>query len=311
MTVAACAVERYGRDRLDQIVEVVAAAFPGESILADDLERVCFDDVATSVRLAHDSTVIMSTGETAVFGCSDGKGIIVATTRSLDNWRRVVVQLLAVDPGSQRNGRGRELMAAVEDWARSLGVTNIEIGGAAPFYLFTGVDTRWVGAQCFFEGLGYTRTAVELDLVCSTAGSTLTTAPGIAVERALSDEQVNELVEFCEAFYPQWAPEFLRGVDHGTVVMAREVNEDGTTGPVIGAAAHSVNRLGVIGPVGVAPTVQRGGTGASMMTVLLGDLRAADVATAEIAWTSTVRFYQRCCNATVGRSVQLYARTLV
>ena len=42
--------------------------------------------------------------------------------------------------------------------------------------------------------------------------------------------------------------------------------------------------------------------GSALMSVVLADLSVAGLRTAEIAWTSTVRFYAKACGATVSRT---------
>ena len=51
-------------------------------------------------------------------------------------------------------GVARTLVGAAESWALAHGSTTLTVGAGAPFYLFTGVDTRWTEALCCFEALG-------------------------------------------------------------------------------------------------------------------------------------------------------------
>jgi hypothetical protein len=181
------------------------------------------------------------------------------------------------------------------------------VGGAAPFFLFTGVDTRWTDAMCLFESMGYDRTGVLLDLVCPTVSSTRRPVPpGVVVHHVETDGDVAELCDFARAAYPHWLEEFRRAGESGTVVTAR----DGRDGRLLGAAAHSVSRFGVVGPVAVAPGGQHSGVGTALMGVVLADLSAAGLRTAEIAWTSTVGFYAKACGAKIGRASQLHHRNL-
>jgi GNAT superfamily N-acetyltransferase len=118
----------------------------------------------------------------------------------------------------------------------------------------------------------------------------------VTVEPVRTVADVEDLRGFAARCYPHWGPELLRGADAGTAVVAR------SAGSVVGAAAHSVNRLGVIGPMGVDPDRHGGGVGTAMVHALLGDLAVAGLDRAEIAWVSTVRFYALACGATVLRS---------
>ena len=109
-----------------------------------------------------------------------------------------------------------------------------------------------------------------------------------------------------ERDWPLWSAEFRRAAESGTVAIAR----DGDDGAVLGAAAHSVSRFGVVGPVAVAPDAHGRGIGSALMAAVLADLSVAGLRTAEIAWTSTVRFYAKACGATIARTSLLMRRTL-
>jgi GNAT superfamily N-acetyltransferase len=182
------------------------------------------------------------------------------------------------------------------------------VGAGAPFYLVTGVDSRWTEALSAMEALGLERHRVELDLVCPTAEPARRDggARGTDVERVADDHSARELVDWVASTFPQWTVEFARAAAAGTVAVAR----DPGTGGVIGAAAHSVSRFGVVGPVAVDPAVQRGGVGTELMRAVLADLRVAGLRSAEISWTSTVRFYATACGARVGRSSVVLRREL-
>jgi hypothetical protein len=60
----------------------------------------------------------------------------------------------------------------------------------------------------------------------------------------------------------------------------------------------------------VDPSRHGGGVGALLMAAVLSDLSAAGLRTAEIAWTSTVRFYRQVCDARVGRASVVLRRDL-
>ena len=79
---------------------------------------------------------------------------------------------------------------------------------------------------------------------------------------------------------------------------------------MLGAAAHSVSRFGVVGPVAVVPGGRHSGVGTALMSAVLSDLSIAGLRNAEIAWASTVGFYAKACGARVGRASQLHRRNL-
>jgi mycothiol synthase len=213
------------------------------------------------------------------------------------------VQLLVVHPARRRRGIARRLLAEVERRAVEQGASAVQIGAAPPLYLYTGVDTRWTEALCCFEALGYSRVAMELDLVCSTRPARAATPRGVSIARVGSDAEVSDLAEWSQRCWPAWTTEFVRAAEAGTAVLARS-----GSGAVVGAAAHSVSRLGVVGPVAVEPGSLNGGIGSALMSAVLADLSVAGLQRAEIAWVSTVRFYVNSCGARVNRTSQVLRR---
>jgi GNAT superfamily N-acetyltransferase len=308
-------IRPWSIDRLEDLVELCGAALPDESVTADDLESLCFGPGSSDA----DGPL----GTTAVLGDDDGAGAVVVTVRRPFLGDEVLhgvdtvgfVQLLVVHPARRRRGLGRALVEASERFAREAGATAMHAGGAAPVYLFTGIDSRWTDALCCFEALGYVRDGAELDLVCETLASAPRSRGSepaeIVVARAESDRDLAELAAWASARWPQWLVELRRGADAGTVMIAREsAGPPGAVGPIVGAAAHSVGRLGVIGPVAVDGDRQGSGVGSALMRAVLADLSAAGLPRAEIAWVSTVRFYARACGARVGRTSWRMVRDL-
>ena len=301
----------WGPDRLDELTGLCAAALPDERLSPDDLESIAF---APDVADPHGPF-----GTSVVLGTPDGIGAVVASVRHASGAGQPptgFVQLVVVHPARRRRGVARTLVRAAESWAAAHGAGAMQVGAAAPLYLFTGVDSRWTDAVCCFEALGYQRTGVELDLVCPTRGGPRVATPrGIAVERVTSDDELAELVEWSDRCWPWWTPELARAGAAGTAVVARRrpdaaAGSEGGAGVVVGAAAHSVGRLGVIGPVAVDPELHGGGIGAAMMAEVLTQLSVAGLQRAEIAWVSTVRFYVRSCGAKVHRASQVLRRDL-
>jgi GNAT superfamily N-acetyltransferase len=295
-------VRRWGPDRLVDLAVLCTAALPDEHLLAEDLEACCFDDppadpdggrVGPSITLGVDDGPDRPVGAVAV-AIRDNGGIVTGH-----------VQVLVVDPDHRRRGVGRELLRAAESEARSRGAVRMHLGAAAPFYLFTGVDSRWTEAMCLAEDAGYDRLGAELDLVCPTRFGPPAASGDVEVRAVREDRDVADLLGFAERCYPDWRAELARAGAAGTAVIAIDADR-----AVVGAAAHSVNRFGVIGPVGVDPTRYRNGVGAAMMHALATDLAVAGIDRAEIAWTSTVRFYAVACRARVLRAAVQYGRWL-
>ncbi len=80
----------------------------------------------------------------------DDKGDIIATVMVGHDGHRGVIYYLAVDPSRQREGLGREVVAAAEKWLSDLGVWKIN--------LLVRNDNE--GARGFYEKLGFSESAV-------------------------------------------------------------------------------------------------------------------------------------------------------
>jgi GNAT superfamily N-acetyltransferase len=297
-------LEAQDAERLRELCRLVLA---DEVLELDDLEGVCWpgsvsDDGSHLVDCVGTSVVMWRLPDGA-----DAGAICVSMTE-VAGVRSAHLQLLVVHPSHRRCGIARELVGLAEAWALASGADALTVGTGAPYYLFTGVDSRWTDALCCFEALGYERVGAELDLRCATQQPASARRPAgeVRVGRLAEAADVADLMALVEQHHPQWGAEFARAAEAGTVVLAR----DGATGALLGAAAHSVSRAGVIGPVAVDPARQAAGVGTLMMQSVLTELAVAGHRQAEIAWTSTVRFYARSVGASVGRTSLVLRRDL-
>lgn len=312
------------RSDLGALTDLCRRALPEEAIGEDDLEPF-LDPAPRTVRHPVDQHRSVALLVDAERGEPDGTGPLdigqsggraqpggsgrgldaaaVMTLNSVFDEPRAHLQLLVVDPSQRRGGLGRVLVEAAEQTALSAGCGELTVGAGAPFYLFTGVDSRWTAALCLFEALGYERSAVEFDLVCPTRrpGRSAHDVEVLAVRDAAGADR---LVAYAERVWPLWAAEFERAAQAGTAMIAL----DRSGGSVLGAAAHSVGRIGVIGPVAVDPSAQGLGVGTALMGAVCAELSAAGLSRAEIAWTSTIRFYARACDAAVLRASSVLRR---
>ncbi len=303
-------IVEWDHSRAGELVALCGAALPDESVGLDDVEAVCFAGAPSS------PDDMLQVVDLVTLATASGAGAVTVSVTGVGEHRSAHVQLLVVHPSRRGQGLGRALVEAAERWATDRGLSELTIGGAAPFYLFTGIDTRWTAAICLLESMGYERTGAELDLTCPTRRSSTPRDRGAASSERMtelevvavdSDARAAALMEMALRDWPLWSAEFRRAAEAGTVVIAR----DGVDGPVLGAAAHSVSRFGVIGPVAVSPDAHGRGIGSELMAAVLAELSIAGLRSAEIAWTSTVRFYAKACGATIARTSLLMRRPLV
>lgn len=300
-------VERWGPERFEDLLALCAAALPDEVLALDDLEAVLAPHgEGTSDTEPAPVVMVLVEGDAPVAAAA-------ATLGPEAGGPSAHLQLLVVHPARRRRGHARRLVGELERWAVAHGSPVLVVGAGAPFYLFTGVDSRWTDALCCFEALGYLRVGAELDLRCPTVTprSVRDARPrasqvAVAVGHVVEPPDVEELQEWVASTFPHWSPELARAARVGTALLARDEH-----GGIVGAAAHSVSRMGVVGPVAVDPSAQRSGVGAALMDAVLTDLATAGLSEAEIAWTSTVRFYARVCGARVGRTSLVLRRDLV
>jgi len=277
----------WDTSRLGDLEALCALALPDESLVADDLELVARDGVV----LGHD----------------DGTAAILLTWDEDDRAARL--QLVAVHPSRRRRGLARMLVHAGEDWADDRGAVAVTVGGSGPLGLFRGVDTRWTEALCLFESLDYLRGGPELDLVCPTMQRTRRVhPPGVSVVHVESDSDVDALARFSDSDVPDRCTRdaFSRAGGSGTALIAVDVRD----GHVVGALAHSVSRIGVLGPLLVTPAARRHGIGAALLATALADLSTAGLHTAEIRGSDELGFFVGVAGARVGRVSQQYRREL-
>ena len=275
----------WGQERLGEVDALCSVALPEESLVEDDLELI-----------RRDGTVL---------GSSDGTAAVVVTRRPGEPAAHL--QLLVVHPARRRRGLARRLVRAAEDWAVADGAERLAVDGSTAFTLYRGVDTRWTEALCLFDALGYERRSITVELTCPTMQRTRRTHPaGTSVQHVESDAELDQLMRFVEETVPQRAEEFTRAGESGTALMAVDAHPE----RLLGALAHSVSRVGVIGSLHVAEGDRDRGVGAALLLAALADLSTAGLRTAEIDDDRALGFHVRVAGARVGRVSQEYRREL-
>lgn len=99
---------------------------------------VAYNDPATDFDFAHDKP-----NSTVLVGLAGNR--IVASVMVGHDGHRGWVWYVSVDPDTQGNGHGAEMVAAAESWLRSLGVRKVML-------LIRDTNTR---VRSFYEHLGY------------------------------------------------------------------------------------------------------------------------------------------------------------
>jgi GNAT superfamily N-acetyltransferase len=258
----------------DALAALCTAAMPDERLTPGELERTCFGE-----------------GDRVV---GDDHAAAVYTMKRFGDYVAAWLLLVAVEPGAQSRGLGKQLVAEACDAARAAGARDLHLANAIPRYVWPGVDLANTRAGMLFETTGFTRDLVGINMAIS-ASFRRDPPAGVVVEREAGDGAVT----FAEREYPHWVEELSVGVANGNAFAARR-EADGET---IGFACHSVNRHAWIGPMATEPARQHGGVGSALLAAVCADLDARGVTTGEIAWVSNLRFYGKC-GATVSRVFQ-------
>lgn len=283
-------MQHWDRSKAEQLTAIVDAALPSEGLTSDELTAACWEDDDPTLVVADDG----------------GAGAAVAVVHEAGDQRVGFVQLVAVRPEARRQGTGKALVEALIRWAvDEQGVTALAAGGAAPFYLWPGVDVHATPALCLFESLGFRPRGSELNMSFASDHRAPTPA-GMVLRRALDEADVAAGLEFVGRHWPNWVAETRRAVDHGTCHLAW--TEGAGEPEVVGFGCHSVNRLGWLGPMGTDPDRRAGGTGSALLGAIATDLMAAGLSTVEVAWVGPVRFYAKAAGATVSRSFRTLSR---
>jgi len=255
----------------EALAALCAVSMPEERLTADELEWICFGD-----------------GDEVV---GDEHGAAVMTVKRFGEHVAAWLVLVAVEPGHQGRGHGKELVAEVADRARAHGCADLHLAAAVPRYVWPGVDLMHTQAAAFCEGLGFADGLLGINMAIPTSFRR-PPPPGYVVERETTDG----VLELARRAFPHWVDEARRGIDLGTTFAARTAD-----GETVGFASHSVCRAGWIGPMATDPRLQHSGIGSATLAALCEDIAARHgLAAGEISWVSNLGFYGKC-EATVSR----------
>lgn len=278
-------IHEWGVERIADLADLVEVALPAEPLTVDDLVACSFDD------------------DGVVLGNPAATGAVVVVARRAAGLTVAHVQLVAVAPEARRRGLGRALFDRAEGWAREQGAAFLLLGGAAPWYLWPGVDVDWLPALCLAEASGFSPAGCELNLAID-VGFRAAPPDAVTLRRVLGDGDADAVLAFVGDRWPHWVDETRRGVEHGACFAAFDGD-----GVVVGFACHSVNRLGWLGPMGVDAGRRGDGLGGSLVAEVCRDLQVASRSIVEISWVGPVRFYAKL-GARAHRAFRTYHKQL-
>ena len=291
---------------LGALLSLCQVGFDLGALSEDDLE-LCFlpGEAEPSVVLGTDDHM----------ACAVFRVLEMASPTSSRLQRVARVELLVTHPSRRRRGLARQLLKSGESWALENQVTQLVVGGTRPVGVFSGVDLRWTAALCLAESMGYQPQGIAVDLSCATVQSARTPSPaGVQINRVESDAQVEELLRFVQANAPAEMGNFLRAASAGTALIAVGPGNLG----VRCAAAHSVYRLGVLGPIVFAGQTDtprqvlqqdpnRVALLAAVLATMRSDLAVAGLTSVEILGEGRISEYVAACAARSGRVSQVFS----
>ena len=277
--------ERWDESRAAELAALCDVALPGEDLTEDELRAALWETDA-------------GTASSVVLASEDGAGVVAGVLSDVGGRRVGFVQLVAVRPDARRRGVATSLVGELRSWAFDThGADGLAVGGAAPFYLWPGVDVTATGALCLFESLGFRPRGCEVNMAYP-AQHRAPVPAGVTLRRALDEADVAAGLAFVGRHWPNWVAEARRAVEHGSCHLAF-ADDDGA---VVGFGCHSVNRLGWLGPMGTDPARRHGGLGNALLGVIATDLMAAGLSSVEVAWVGPVGFYANAAGASVSRT---------
>lgn len=268
--------------------------------LADDRapEIAAFTRVAAPFDLLSSASVRRSIyadpDPQAVWGHYDGglEAVCVPVVRG----DRGFVKFLAVHPRVRRKGIGSALLGRAEAFCREHGVSEVEVGASAPYYVVPGLDVRITEGVGLLEGAGYERRGEAVNL---SAPLRDVPEPPLPVETA-TDADLDALRDWVAEEHPTWLVELERAVALGTCVA-----HGGRA-----FCCFDVNRDGWVGPMATRTADRGRGLGAAVLLGALHRLAARGHERAEIAWAEALPFYAKTCGARVSRVFWRYRKRL-
>jgi mycothiol synthase len=245
-------------------------------------------------------------GEAAGFA----QGVIGSVRGTPSGW----VRLLVVHPKFRCRGVGTVLLNEIEARLKKYDVERISIMDVPANYYMPGVDVRYKEAFCFLEKRGYKRGIPNINLVCEVSQDMYDSKNdierldkiGFFVRRAENGDW-EAIKKFLESNWACWVDEVLSSFDNDPKTLWICVHEE----KVVGFCGYDGNNrgLGWFGPMGVDPITRGKGIGAVVCLLCLKDLALLGHKEAIIPWVGPVRFYDKVCNAKMGRHFWTFTKS--
>jgi predicted N-acetyltransferase YhbS len=266
----------------------------------DAIAALCARSMARPPTAADLAGGLWAPDQPAVVRGDPAVGVVVTVTGTVsDEPHEGYVRLLVVDPDHRGKGNGRALLAAGEADLAEAGATRVTVGADAPYYLFPGVETSETAMLCLLERCRYQRHEANFNVTVD-----LTTLPpdpgGPSVATAAERDEV---AAWMAEHWANWAPEVLRALDKGTLLISRDA--DG----IAGFCAWDVNRDRLLGPVAVRPGIIGRGVGVPLLVGALHRMRDAGADVIEVSWVGPLVPYARV-GGHVGRVFFVYRKRL-
>jgi GNAT superfamily N-acetyltransferase len=240
----------------------------------------------------------------------DAVGLLIGTVQGAVAF----LDLIAVVPGARNRGIAKRLLTEWEGRATAAGATTLKAGENVLGYAWAGVDIRYTPALCLLIRAGYQRTQVvyNMDLPLdgfaapSPAQLERLSAAGIEVRRGEPGDR-DALADHVRRLWSDvWLRETLIAIDRPRPPIFLALRD----GAVIGFAAHGVYRPALYGPIATDPVEQGHGVGNVLSRLVLADMAADGVKTAQIGWIAetAIPFYSRTAGARLGRCFWMLAK---
>jgi len=242
----------------------------------------------------------------------EARGVVFASVRD-DDPTIGHLDLVAVHPGTRRQGIARDLVTAAEETLHGYGVREVRIAGNDPSYAWPGIDVRYTPAVCAALALGYRQDrtgwnmTVDLASVAAPDEAGLEAA-GITVRRA-GPEDTDRVAAFArEHFTGGWPWELQQSILRGAAGAVAGCHLAERGGAILGFAGYGALRPTLFGPMGTMPAARGTGIGEVLLRRCLRDQHAAGLLTAQIGWAGPIAFYARTVGARIERVFLMYRK---